>query len=1254
MIHHYHAVPNQDRAKLWAKIKQLFVIIMITGISYSSHASHLMGGQITFTNTGPNTYHIKQVIYRDCSGIPLNNTTSITISPATPISTISLTRTSITDVSILCPGQVSICAGGAVAGIEEHIFEGNVTLPPIVSGGSYTLTSNLSARNTGITTLVNSSNQNMYITTQLNPNLSQQNNSPDFLTRPIGTFCIGQLSSISPNGFDPDGDALVYSLVPAREGLNNNVNYAGGFSGTVPLSSSTPITINPNTGELSFTPSAIQIAVVCIKAEEFRNGVKIGEIYRDLQIKMVNCSGNNVPVISALPNVVVPVGTPYCVNVNATDADSNNITLTAVSGIIPPASFTITGGGTGFRDGQFCFTPQPSDQGNTYSVSITATDDYCPQPSSTVSTFNITVPAVCNVSIAGTSTSTFCGLNNGTATAALSGGTAPYAYYWTGPGGFTASTDSINNLAAGIYCVTIVDGNNCVDSICFNVALTTVDDNNVCTLDSCFGISGTIHVLIDFNDNDECTIDACDPITGVSHTAVVTDDNDACTTDGCDPLTGVFNNPLVINDNDACTIDACDPITGVSHNAVVTDDNDACTTDGCDPLTGVFHNPIVIDDNDACTIDACNPLPSCTGGIQALDGSNRYFQYATIYDWDCCLFNSGAANFESPYGYPVDGHIKVEYDCNGNGVIIESTGGYAIRPGFTVGSSYNTPFSSVVPSALTATYARLVVDGGCCNSDGSRIYVELTDERFGSPAGVTHTPVQTDDNNVCTTDGCDPVTGVYHNAIDFDDHDACTVDGCDPLTGAYHTPINSDDNNDCTIDACDPVTGVSNTPIVVTAGPISGVTSDCMPTVGGSQTYSVPAVPGATYNWTTPNNMNIVLGQGSNSIFVSLNQGSGKGVIGNLCVEITNGCGSATSCTLIDFSSIKPITPGSISGPVKLCPGDGGVYSVSAVTRASFYNWILPTGMFIVNGANTNVITVTTDNSYAGGTISVASGNVCGTSTPRTRSLSLNLPTVPGAIAGNGTGVCGLTLNYSVASVPNALNYIWTIPSGATLNSANGSNTINVTFNSNFTSGQITVKTENNCGISAVRTLNVIGAPPTPGVFSGPTTVCTGSLMHYSVATVLNASSYTWTAPGIVAIGQGTKEVDVQFGSSPASSQIITVTASNSCGTSGVRILNGISVNFCVRTGLTIGELYIYPNPATNNFIVGIESGSQENGSISIRDITGRLVYSEEVGIVVGLNNFNINANDLSNGIYMVSISMNGAELNSRLLINKD
>jgi hypothetical protein len=88
----------------------------------------------------------------------------------------------------------------------------------------------------------------------------------------------------------------------------------------------------------------------------------------------------------------------------------------------------------------------------TYSVTVTDNTG-CPSDATvTVSANNEVITG------ATTTTNAGCGLSDGSATATPSNGTAPYTYIWT-PSAQT--TQTANNLAAGIYSVTITDANGC-------------------------------------------------------------------------------------------------------------------------------------------------------------------------------------------------------------------------------------------------------------------------------------------------------------------------------------------------------------------------------------------------------------------------------------------------------------------------------------------------------------------------------------------------------------------------------------------------------------------------------------------------------------------------------------------------------------------------------------------------------------------------------------------------------------------------
>jgi hypothetical protein len=68
--------------------------------------------------------------------------------------------------------------------------------------------------------------------------------------------------------------------------------------------------------------------------------------------------------------------------------------------------------------------------------------------------------------------------------------------------------------------------------------------------------------------------------------------------------------------------------------------------------------------------------------------------------------------------------------------------------------------------------------------------------------------------------------------------------------------------------------------------------------------------------------------------------------------------------------------PGAISGPATFCANSNIVYSITAVSGATTYNWVVPTGASITSGQGTTSITV--HHGTHSGKIKVRAGNACG------------------------------------------------------------------------------------------------------------------------------------------------------------------------------------------------------------------------------------------------------------------------------------
>ncbi len=198
-------------------------------------------------------------------------------------------------------------------------------------------------------------------------------------------------------------------------------------------------------------------------------------------------------------------------------------------------------------------------------------------------------------------------------------------------------------------------------------------------------------------------------------------------------------------------------------------------------------------------------------------------------------------------------------------------------------------------------------------------------------------------------------------------------------------------------------------------------------------------------------------------------------------------------------------------------------------------------------------------------------------------------PASPSAIAGTNSHCDGSTANFSINPVAGATGYTWTVPAGSTINSGQGTTTINVTFGS--TSGNVTVTADNACGSSAP-TSQAITINPLPIVALGADiTACSNATVDAGNP----GSTYLWSN------GSTTQTVLLTF----SGTYTATVTTVNGCtGTDVISVtINtppvaalGTDVTQCGGT-VTLdpqvsGATYLWNDASTNQTLIASASGT--------------------------------------------------------------
>ncbi|MCC6601008.1 MAG: hypothetical protein IT223_10090 [Crocinitomicaceae bacterium] len=266
---------------------------------------------------------------------------------------------------------------------------------------------------------------------------------------------------------------------------------------------------------------------------------------------------------------------------------------------------------------------------------------------------------------------------------------------------------------------------------------------------------------------------------------------------------------------------------------------------------------------------------------------------------------------------------------------------------------------------------------------------------------------------------------------------------------------------------------------------------------------------GATYSWSGPNAF--VSDEQNPVIFSPTSAASGLYTL----IVTVNGCSSAPIGVNVTVSAI-PIAP-TASSNSPLCAGATLNLSAGNVVGAS-YVWSGPNGFYSTQ-QNPSQLNVTIGNA---GTYEVsATVNGC-TSAPTSNSVIVsNVPPAPGPVVGE-TSFCAYSTGkvYSVSSVAGATSYVWSVPSGASIVSGQGTLSATVDFGS--TGGSVCVTADNTCGSSspACTSISLQGGGGGTQTFS-----YTGGIQNWTVpACVTQITIEAWGAEG------GTNQTVDRFG----------------------------------------------------------------------------------------------------------------------------
>lgn len=439
------------------KVSALFLFTVL--FSIHAIASHLMGGEITWRCQGNGQFVFRMKLYRDCNGIPGPTTAVLNVFNHPSITQITMNLLTQADISPVCNGSgpTITCASpnGSPGAVEEFVYESApITIAGVPPAQGWVFAYTNCCRNNSVTNLINPSSLGFTLRAIMYPFNGQNtnpcyDNSPEFLESPKTIICTSYPFTYNHNAVDAELDSLAYSWAEPLDQLTTTspfnpptnplfCGFAAGYSFNSPLPgpafdpNNVAATINPSTGEISYTSFTPGNFVTVIKVEAWKCGQKVAEIFREIQVVLLSCGSNSPPTVTppfqnqlgqyvlyadtvyagTLVNFsmqasdlqFLPNGNPQTLTMNATGNQFGNGFTSTTTGCLNPPCATLNppppvtapfGVMTNFSWQTDCnhiaYTNGCGIQSNTYNFVIRTQDDYCPAPALNIATISITV-----------------------------------------------------------------------------------------------------------------------------------------------------------------------------------------------------------------------------------------------------------------------------------------------------------------------------------------------------------------------------------------------------------------------------------------------------------------------------------------------------------------------------------------------------------------------------------------------------------------------------------------------------------------------------------------------------------------------------------------------------------------------------------------------------------------------------------------------------------------------------------------------
>lgn len=292
--------------KLLTSLSVIFFSLLLITKSFAQSGA-IVGGELISVHVADSTYQIFLKLYITCN---TNTTDSLDVCFEDTCNNINFSQKmakwtgtggGCSNFTTGCPNVKSTCdsSGSNIQGYQQCWYSTIVTLPTRCNSWRSYVSINSRA---GVNNISNANNNNFYAEVKMNNSFTHNNSSPFYSLTPAIYVQTNQPFTYNVSARDTENDSLVTKLIMART-ANTGCSVTPTdltFSSSSynlsnnPFPTGNSFSLNSQNGLYSFTPTQAGTYSLVFETSEYRNGIKLGSVIRELPIIVFNSASSPV------------------------------------------------------------------------------------------------------------------------------------------------------------------------------------------------------------------------------------------------------------------------------------------------------------------------------------------------------------------------------------------------------------------------------------------------------------------------------------------------------------------------------------------------------------------------------------------------------------------------------------------------------------------------------------------------------------------------------------------------------------------------------------------------------------------------------------------------------------------------------------------------------------------------------------------------------------------------------------------------